>query len=280
MASVHGISNPKNRRKFCYQKIIISVCRYSTFISSVMTKFFCIIAHYICNNISLSRGKAYDFCFHNDPIRAFRYISHTDILSTVMKKDCNLKKKPFSRAHSMNLFYTVKNSKCNLRRSVNVVFSCRISFCNIFRCHNNIIFKIVGSFYKIFLLRKIIRDSIKKRNSRGPECLCIKYFDKVFTDNHCRDYQRRIFRINLHHFRKLLHRHILYLFVLIHKFCFRYNIVLPLLLKNSICQKISHEDYIFNITIFEVKPLKAHNIISNKFFYKLSVVIRCFLQFF
>ena len=115
-----------------------------------------------------------------------------------MKLDSDLKKKPFSCSHSVDFFHAVKNSQSQLRCPLNMVFTAGISFGNISGSDQNVIFKIMGTFYIFFLFAEIIRNTVQKRHTGNPNSLCLKYIQKAFADNHGRHNKGSIFRINIH----------------------------------------------------------------------------------
>ena len=70
------------------------------------------------------------------------------------------------------------------------------------------------------------------------------------------------------------------LFVTLCKFFAGDDMIFEFFLKDRICQKITHQDHIFDILIFQIQSLKGCQIITDKFLDQL-VVMRCrFFQFF
>lgn len=121
-----------------------------------------------------------------------------------MKLYGNLQKQPLPVAHSMYLLHAVKNSQRQFCSSFDMIFSGGIALCNVMRCHQNIIFKIVHTLDEILLFPKIIGDSVQKGNTGHPKGFCIEQVNKVLADDHGRHDQSRIFLINVHLLRQCL----------------------------------------------------------------------------
>ena len=197
-----------------------------------------------------------------------------------MKKNCDLQKKPFTFSHAVDLPCAVKNIQCHIGSSCNVVLSAGIPFGNVPGCHQDIIFKIMDTFQIFIFFRMVIGDPVQKRNTRDPECFCLKDFYKVSDDNHVRHDQRRIFRFQLHGFGKVMIGHIYNGLVFLQEFLLCDDILSGSVLKDRICEKISHQDQIGDFLVLKIKTLKAYQIISDKFLYQPVIMWSCFLQFF
>ena len=109
MASVHSIGQAENRGQLRSQEIISPAHGCFTVDFFVAAEFSGIIPYRTCDHLPLLCGKTYDFRSHDDPVRAFCHLTHTDIFSAVMKKNRDLQKKPFTFSHAVDLPCTVKN---------------------------------------------------------------------------------------------------------------------------------------------------------------------------
>ena len=121
-----------------------------------------------------------------------------------MKKNRNLQKKAFTFSHAVDLLCAVKNIQSQIGGSCNMVLSAGIPFGNVPGCHQDIIFKIVGTFQIFVFFRIIIGNSIQKRNTGDPQRFRLKNFYEISDNNHVRHDQGSIFRFQFHGFRKII----------------------------------------------------------------------------
>ena len=179
----------------------------------------------------------------------------------------------------MYFFHAVKNIQTQIHGSLNVALAAGITFGNVFRCNQNIVFKVVDTLDKFLFFREIIRHSVKKGNSRCPQCFCIENVNKVFAHDHGRCDQGSILRINFH----LLCQNILGFshrcLVPFHKLFFCDDLIFHLFLEDHIRDKITHKDHIFNIAVLQVKTLEIGQVIPDKFFHQLIIMDGRFFQF-
>ena len=179
----------------------------------------------------------------------------------------------------MHLLHTVKNIQTQIHSSLNMTFTAGIPLCNIFRSHQNIIFKVMYTSYKFFLFCIVISNTIQKRYTGSPQSLCLKNINKAPAHYHGRHNQRSILRIDLHllcqHILCLIHR----ILVTLHKFISGNDLILHLLLKDHIGDKISHKDNIFNISVLQIQTLKICQVITDKFLHQFIIMNGVFFQF-
>ena len=83
----------------------------------------------------------------------------------------------------MDLLHAVKDRQCDLCCTLDMVFAAGITFCNISGSYQNIIFEVMDTLDKFFLLTIIISNSVKKRNSGNPDSLRLKNIQKVLIRN-------------------------------------------------------------------------------------------------
>ena len=197
-----------------------------------------------------------------------------------MKKNRNLQKKAFTFSHAMDFFCTVKNIQCQIGGSCNMILSTGIPFGNICGRHQDIIFKIVGAFQIFVFFCIIIGNSIQKRNTGDPQCFRLKNFYEISDNNHVRHDQGSIFRFQPHGFCKIIIGHVYNSFVFFQELFLCDHIFPGSVLKDRICEKISHQDQIGNFFVLKIKSLETHQVITDKFLYQPVIMWSRFLQFF
>ena len=134
--------------------------------------------------------------------------------------------------------------------------------------------------YKILLFTKIVGNSIQQGYTGHPQSFRIKQIQEILADNHGWHDQCGILRINIHLLCQGILCFVNRIFVTIHELCLGDDIVLALFPEKRFCKEISHEDHIFDIPVFEIKPLKASKIIADKFFHQLRIIGSGLFQFF
>ena len=198
MAAVHGIRKAKDRGQFRYQKITFLVESRTIVIISIINEFCRIITYRAGNDSSLFCGKSDDLGRHDDAVRTLCHIAHADVFTAVMELYGDLEKKTFSCTHTVDFLHAVKDRQCDIRCALDMVFAAGIAFGNVSGSNQNVIFEIVGALDEFLLFSVIVGNSIKKRNSRNPDCFCLENVDEVFADDHRRNDQGLPFHKILH----------------------------------------------------------------------------------
>ena len=126
----------------------------------------------------------------------------------------------------------------------------------------------------------IIGNSIQKRNTGDPQRFCLKNLYEIANDNHVRHDQGSIFRFQFHGFLKIIIRHVYDGLVFLQELFLCDHILPGSVLKNRICEKISHQDQIGYFFILKIKPLETHQLVADKFLHQPVIMWSCFLQFF
>ena len=115
----------------------------------------------------------------------------------------------------------------------------------------------MGALDKFLLFSVIVGNSIKKRNSRNPDCFCLENVDEVFADDHRRNDQGRILQIDPHLICQCLLCLVYRFLIMLPKLFHCEDMFSDMLLKDRICKKIPHQDHIFDLPVFQIQPLKS-----------------------
>ena len=174
-----------------------------------------------------------------------------------MKQCRDLQQQTFSCTHTVDFLHAVKDRQCDIRCALDMVFAAGIAFGNVSGSNQNVIFEIVGALDELLLFSVIVGNSIKKRNSRNPDCLCLENVEEIFADDHRRNDQGRILQIDPHLICQCLLCLVYRFLIMLPKLFHCEDMFSDMLLKDRICKKIPHQDHIFDLPVFQIQPLKS-----------------------